>query len=73
MKKILKNQNNLANTLSKLGTVKKLFSSLTSIHLKSELEKQHTKNILAHMYEKDGLEILHPWSTETDDDGNANV
>ena len=32
-----------------------------------------TKNILAHMYEKDGLEILHPWSSESDEDGNANV
>ena len=32
-----------------------------------------TKNLLAHMYEKNGLEILHPWSTESDDDGNANA
>ena len=31
------------------------------------------KLVNSHMYEVEGVEILHPWSTESDDNGNANV
>ena len=32
-----------------------------------------SKHCFSHMYEVEGVEILHPWSTESDDNGNANV
>jgi len=30
-----------------------------------------TKNLFAHMYEHMGIEILHPWATSSDSDGNS--
>ena len=29
--------------------------------------------LFSHMYEEKGIEVLHPWSTATDNDGNANA
>ena len=30
-----------------------------------------SKNLFAHMYEHMGIEVLHPWATESDSKGNA--